>query len=68
MQTITAQQHETVDELVYRITGSTAQVEAVYQANQNLADLGPHLPHGTTVIIPDANPQKTQTVKRQTLW
>lgn len=68
MQTITAQQHETVDQLVFRITGSTAQVEAVYQANQNLADLGTHLPHGTAVKIPDAKPQTTQTVKRQTLW
>lgn len=68
MQTVIAHQHETIDELVFRITGSSTQVENVYQANPNLADLGAHLPHGTAVIIPDTKPQTPQTVKRQTLW
>jgi phage tail protein X len=68
MQTVIAHKNETVDALVNRITGSSDAVEQVYQLNQNLADLGTHLPHGTKVKLPDAVKAKTKTIKRQTLW
>lgn len=68
MQTVIAHKGETVDALVNRITGSSDAVEKVYQANQNLADLGIHLPHGTAVKIPETTTTKTKTIKRQALW
>lgn len=68
METVIAQKNETLDALVYRITGSSKLVEQVYQANPNLADLGTHLPHGTAVNIPNTAAAKTKTIKRQTLW
>ena len=68
MQTVIAHKDETVAALVNRITGSTDAVEQVYQINQNLADLGTHLPHGTEVILPDTSKAITKTIKRQTLW
>lgn len=66
MPIVTAHKNETVDALVNRITGSSDTVELVYQLNQNLADLGTHLPHGTEVIMPPTGLAKT--IKRQTLW
>ena len=44
---------ETLDALLWRTIGS-APVEAVLAANPGLAELGPFLPEGTTVIIPAA--------------
>ncbi|SEJ71596.1 P2-like prophage tail protein X, partial [Azotobacter beijerinckii] len=41
-------------------------VEAVLEANPGLADLGPILPHGQRVTLPEQAPQpQTQTVQ---LW
>jgi phage tail protein X len=55
--TVHARQEETLDELVWRIIGGgAAAVEAVLFANRGLAGLGPALPEGTPVIIPDTNP------------
>lgn len=68
MNVVLAQQNETLDALVFRITGSSNLVEQVYQANPNLADLGINLPHGTAVNIPDTTTAKIKTIKRQTLW
>ena len=48
-----AQDGETVDALVFRILGKgAAAVEAVLEANPNLADLGLFLPLGHPVVIP----------------
>lgn len=59
--TICAQQSDTVDLLCWRHYGRTAGVtEAVLEANPGLADLGPILPHGTLVTLPDAPPQAEQ--------
>ena len=50
-----AHQHDTLDLLCWRHAGATAGVvEATLIANPGLADLGPLLPHGTRVHIPEA--------------
>ncbi|WP_019646954.1 tail protein X [Novispirillum itersonii] len=64
--TVTAWQGETVDALVWRVTGSSALTDAVFAANPGLADLGLFLPMGTPVVIPDA--PATVTLPRTTLW
>lgn len=61
MTTVIAAQGDTVDSLCWHYYGRTAGVtEAVLDANPGLADLGPIIPHGTTVILPDAAPQPEQ--------
>lgn len=56
-----ARQGDTVDLICWRFYGRTAGVtEAVLLANPGLADLGPVLPHGTPVTLPDAPPQAEQ--------
>lgn len=61
MATVIATQGETVDSLCWQYYGRTAGVtEAVLDANPGLADLGPVIPHGTTVTLPDAAPQPEQ--------
>lgn len=48
-----AEAGESVDALVYRVLGKgAAAVEAVLEANPNLADLGLFLPLGHAVVIP----------------
>lgn len=45
---------ETVDALCWRILGQSASVtEQTYAANPGLADLGPRLPGGTQVDLPE---------------
>ncbi|REE92647.1 tail protein X [Cupriavidus plantarum] len=64
---VIAMQGETVDAICQRIYGQTAGVtEAVLEANRGLADLGPVLPHGTVVDLPDLPPQPE--VQRVQLW
>lgn len=54
MMKIYAQQGDTIDAICWRYYGSTQrQVEQVYLANRGLADLGPLLPHGQPVELPD---------------
>ncbi|MCE8002525.1 tail protein X [Billgrantia ethanolica] len=58
MQTVRAHQGETLDALCHRVLGTTAAVtEQVLQLNPGLAELGPILPEGTPVKLPDAPPQ-----------
>jgi len=62
-----AQEHEMLDELCRRTTGTTADVvEATLAANPGLAALGPRLPVGTVVqiVVPPKQP-KTKTIN---LW
>lgn len=60
-------QGDTVDSVCQRIYGRTAGVtEAVFEANSGLADLGPVLPHGTVIDLPDTPPQPA--VQRLQLW
>jgi phage tail protein X len=61
MPTVISAQGDTVDSICWDYYGRTAGVtEAVLDANPGLADLGPIIPHGTAVTLPDAAPQAEQ--------
>lgn len=61
-------QDETLDELCFRTLGRTAGVtEQVLELNPGLADLGPLLPEGTEVRLPDAAPA-TKRIDTVQLW
>lgn len=65
----TARDGETVDALCWRVLGRTGAVtEQVLELNRGLADLGPVLPAGTVVILPE--PQALAVPVRETvkLW
>ena len=53
---VTALQGDSVDSLCWRHLGSSAAVEATLEANPGLAALGPVLPMGTAVALPDVAP------------
>lgn len=64
-----AQQGDTVDALCYRHLGSTAGlVEQTYQINPGLADLGPVLPMGTALNLPDVTDDTAPTDTTIQLW
>lgn len=66
--TVIAQQHDTVDLLCLRHLGATAGVtEAAYRLNPGLADIGPILPLGRAVVLPDL-PANTARVETVQLW
>lgn len=68
-QTATAMDGETVDEICHRVLGTTAGVtEQVLDLNPGLAELGPRLPGGTAVILPDAAAAQTATIDIVQLW
>lgn len=48
-----AQQGDSIDSLCWRHLGSSAAVETVLESNRGLAALGPILPIGTPVDLPD---------------
>jgi phage tail protein X len=57
-----------VDEIAQARYGATAGiVEAIYAANEGLADLGPVLPAGVTIILPDLTAQQ-KVATRVKLW
>lgn len=52
--TATARQGDTLDLICWRELGTTAAVvEQAYELNRGLAESGPVLPEGATVIMPD---------------
>lgn len=55
---VIAQQGDTVDGLCWRHLGSSAAVEATLEANPGLAALGPVLPMGAAVTLPDVAPTR----------
>ncbi|AVX11504.1 tail protein X [Stutzerimonas stutzeri] len=68
MASLRAQQGDTVDAICWRHYGRTAGVvEQVLDANPGLADLGPVIPHGTLVLLPE---QAVRAEQRQmvNLW
>lgn len=66
--TVIAQQNDTVDLLCLRHLGATAGVtEATYRMNPGLADLGPILPLGRAVTLPDLS-NNTARVETVQLW
>lgn len=61
MASLRAQQGDTVDAICWRHYGRTAGVvEQVLDANPGLADLGPVIPHGTLIALPDVAVQAEQ--------
>ncbi|EOA7126554.1 TPA: tail protein X [Yersinia enterocolitica] len=64
---VQAQQYDTVDALCWRNYGRTEGVtEAVYQANPRLAELGPVLPAGYWLELPDTIEPAQQNIIQ--LW
>ncbi|HHX7270911.1 TPA: tail protein X [Yersinia enterocolitica] len=64
---VQAQQYDTVDALCWRHYGRTEGVtEAVYQANPTLAELGPVLPAGYWLELPDTTEPAQQNIIQ--LW
>ena len=68
-QTVYARQGDTVDAICWRTFGATAGgVETVYDMNRGLAALGPVLPMGTPVVLPDAQDVGTRVLATLQLW
>lgn len=67
--TATAMEGETIDQICWRVLGRTSAVtEQVLLLNPGIATLGPNLPAGTPVILPDiakAKPAVRETIQ---LW
>lgn len=51
---VTSMQGDTLDELCYRHLGRTDILESALELNPGLAAIGPILPCGTTVELPEA--------------
>ena len=65
---VRAQQGDTVDAICLRYYGRTAAVtELVLEVNRGLAELGPILPQGTIIELPDMAPPKQDNNMIQ-LW
>ncbi|WOD12794.1 tail protein X [Pseudomonas sp. NyZ704] len=61
MQTVRADQGDTVDAICWRYYGRTAGVtEAVLEANPGLADIGAVLPMGHAITLPEIEQQQEQ--------
>ncbi|MDO9068184.1 MAG: tail protein X [Azonexus sp.] len=65
---VRAQQGDTLDSLCWRHLGSSAAVEAALELNPGLAALGPILPNGQPVTLPDAAPIATAGKTLLQLW
>ncbi len=68
MPTVRTHQGETLDALCYRVLGSTAAVtEQALDLNPGLAELGPILPQGLLVRLPEEPPTAARVDTVQ-LW
>jgi phage tail protein X len=66
---VRAQQGDTVDLLCWRHLGVTAEVvELVLEMNPDIARLGPILPHGQAITLPDQIPTATAQNQPVQLW
>lgn len=67
---VIANQGDTVDQICQRHYGYTAGItEQVYAANHGLAELGPILPLGTAVTLPDLPTKPAETTRQLVnLW
>lgn len=69
MTTATALDGETVDAICWRVLGRTQGVtEQVLFLNPGLAALGPRLPAGTSVILPDISAAAPAVLETINLW
>ncbi len=65
---VIAHQGDSVDGLCWRHLGSSAVLEQVLEDNPGLAALGPILPEGTLVQLPDRVPSTTTGKSLIQLW
>lgn len=65
---VRAHQGDTLDSLCWRHLGTSAAVEAALELNPGLAALGPVLPNGHPVTLPDPLATATQTTPLLQLW
>jgi phage tail protein X len=65
---IRANQGDTVDTLCWRHLGSTDPVEAVLELNPGLAALGPIIPMGAAVTLPEIDQAAAQPQQTIQLW
>ncbi len=66
--TVRAHQYDTVDRICHRLYGRTAGVtEQLLQLNPGLAELGPVLPQGTLIRLPERT-QQPQRMRVVQLW
>ncbi len=57
MTTYTTKQGDMIDAICGRFYGySSGAVESVLEANRDLAELGPELPAGIVIVLPDLTP------------
>lgn len=64
-----AHQGESLDALIYRHKGIVpGYLETVLEANPGIADLGPILPMGTVVSLPDISTTAQTSTKTVQLW
>jgi len=69
MKTVIAQQGDTLDALCWRHLGQTrGVVEQALELNRDLAELGPILPLGTVVIVPEPVAYAAPTQPLVQLW
>lgn len=69
MPEVRAHQNETLDALCHRVLGRTAGVtEQTLALNPGLAELGPRLPQGTRVRLPDEPAAAPAVVDTLQLW
>lgn len=69
MTTATALSGETVDAICWRVLGRTQNVtEQVLELNPGLADIGPKLPAGTQVILPETAKLAPPVRETVNLW
>lgn len=68
MTVVYARERDTVDAICYRHLRSTSIVEQVYRDNPRLANLGPVLPQGTPVVLPEVIEQQEQGDEVIQLW
>lgn len=66
---VSAHQGDTLDLLCWRNLGTTAGVvEAAYLLNPALADLGPVLPEGRAIVLPDRPADAAAIRETVNLW
>lgn len=69
MATVLARQGDTVDGICWRELGATTGVvEQVLELNRGIADLGPVLPEGTPVVLPERSTVTAPVLSTIQLW
>lgn len=73
-QTVTARSGDTLDALCWRHLGTTSGgvVETAFELNRtgsaSLAELGDHIPEGTSVMLPDPPARTATTLETVNMW